>query len=81
MARGSNENTHGLIRQYLKNHYPLVNFRISRTKVLDAPSGNGYTKIYSTERAFAAVKVDGSITAWGDSTYGGTIPTSNATSD
>jgi hypothetical protein len=47
----------------------------------DAPSGNGYTKIYSTERVFAAVKVDGSITAWGDSTYGGTIPTSNSTSD
>ncbi|VVM28114.1 hypothetical protein BSPWISOXPB_6558 [uncultured Gammaproteobacteria bacterium] len=26
-----------------------------------APSGSGYTKIYSTMRAFAAVKADGSI--------------------
>jgi IS30 family transposase len=32
--RSSNENTHGLIRQYLKNYYPLVNFRINHTKVL-----------------------------------------------
>jgi hypothetical protein len=24
----------GLIRQYLKNYYPLVNFRINHTKVL-----------------------------------------------
>jgi hypothetical protein len=31
-----------------------------------APSGNGYTKIYSTEYAFAALKADGSIKAWGD---------------
>jgi hypothetical protein len=36
-----------------------------------APSGSGYTKIYSTGYAFAAVKVDGSITAWGDSDAGG----------
>jgi hypothetical protein len=27
---------------------------------------NGYTKIYSTEAAFAALKADGSITAWGN---------------
>jgi hypothetical protein len=32
---------------------------------IGAPSGNGYTKIYSTEDAFAALKADGSITAWG----------------
>jgi hypothetical protein len=32
-----------------------------------APSDNGYTKIYSNSRAFAAVKADGSITAWGNS--------------
>jgi hypothetical protein len=32
-----------------------------------APSGTGYTKIYSTGIAFAALKTDGSITAWGDS--------------
>jgi hypothetical protein len=36
-----------------------------------APSGSGYTKIYSTSRAFAALKADGSIKAWGDSDYGG----------
>jgi hypothetical protein len=34
------------------------------------PSGSGYTKIYSTGSAFAALKADGSITVWGDS--GGT---------
>jgi alpha-tubulin suppressor-like RCC1 family protein len=28
-----------------------------------APSGSGYTKIYSTDTAFAALKDDGSITA------------------
>jgi transcription elongation factor len=37
-----------------------------------APSGNGYTKIYSTWGAFAALKADGSITAWGGSDTGGT---------
>ena len=38
----------------------------------DAPTGKGYTKIYSTHRAFAALKADGSITAWGelDSSWG-----------
>jgi hypothetical protein len=35
------------------------------------PSDNGYTKIYSTGSAFAALKADGSITAWGDSSTGG----------
>ncbi|VVM22409.1 hypothetical protein BSPWISOXPB_4752 [uncultured Gammaproteobacteria bacterium] len=29
-----------------------------------APSGGGYTKIYSTGGAFVAVKADGSITVW-----------------
>jgi hypothetical protein len=29
-------------------------------------------KIYSTAGAFAALKADGSITAWGNSDYGGT---------
>jgi hypothetical protein len=29
-----------------------------------APDDNGYTKIYSTYAAFAALKADGSITAW-----------------
>jgi hypothetical protein len=37
-----------------------------------APSDNGYTKIYSNEAAFAALKADGSITAWGGSDWGGT---------
>jgi hypothetical protein len=36
-----------------------------------APSGTGYTKIYSTGFAFATLKTDGSITAWGDSDSGG----------
>jgi hypothetical protein len=31
----------------------------------DAPAGNGYTKIYSTNSAFAALRADGSIKAWG----------------
>ncbi|VVM23389.1 hypothetical protein BSPWISOXPB_101 [uncultured Gammaproteobacteria bacterium] len=30
-----------------------------------APAGSGYTKIYSTKSAFAAIKADGSIAAWG----------------
>jgi hypothetical protein len=34
-------------------------------------SGTVYTKIYSTGNAFAALKADGSITAWGDSDSGG----------
>jgi hypothetical protein len=38
----------------------------------DAPSGKGYTKIYSTWRSFAALKADGSIIAWGRSSHGGT---------
>jgi hypothetical protein len=37
-----------------------------------APSDNGYTKIYSAATAFAALKADGSITAWGRSDRGGT---------
>jgi hypothetical protein len=38
----------------------------------DAPSGNDYTKIYSTNGAFATLKADGSIKAWGDPNRGGT---------
>jgi hypothetical protein len=36
-----------------------------------APSGNGYTKIYSNASAFAALKDDGSIKAWGLLGWGG----------
>jgi hypothetical protein len=32
---------------------------------------SGYTKIYSNYDAFAALKADGSITAWGDPNNGG----------
>jgi hypothetical protein len=36
-----------------------------------APSGSGYTKIYSNWGAFAALKADGSIASWGYAEYGG----------
>ena len=36
-----------------------------------APTGSGFTAIYSTYGAFAALKEDGSISAWGMSGYGG----------
>jgi hypothetical protein len=36
-----------------------------------APSNGVYTKVYSNTFAFAALKADGSITAWGDSNKGG----------
>jgi hypothetical protein len=32
---------------------------------LCAPTNSGYTKIYSSSEAFATLKPDGSITAWG----------------
>jgi hypothetical protein len=47
----------------------IKNFKL----ITGAPSGSGYTKIFSNEKAFTAVKADGSITAWGDSNFGGTI--------
>jgi hypothetical protein len=37
----------------------------------NAPDGKGYTKIYSTSSAFAALKSDGSIKAWGNKYTGG----------
>jgi aryl-alcohol dehydrogenase-like predicted oxidoreductase len=49
----------------------LDNLRSFKTS-LSVPSGNGYTKIYSNQFAFAALKADGSITAWGVS--GGSAP-------
>jgi hypothetical protein len=39
---------------------------------LTAAKAPGYSKIYSTYGAFAAVKADGSITAWGTPHAGGT---------
>jgi hypothetical protein len=39
-----------------------------------APSGAGYTKIYSTGFAFAALKADGSITSWGSPGTRGVAP-------
>jgi hypothetical protein len=40
--------------------------------------GKGFTKIYSTFNAFAALKADGSITVWGSGYYGGAgAPTDN----
>jgi hypothetical protein len=41
------------------------------------PSTGTYTKIYSTAYAFAALKADGSITAWGKPSDGGTAPSPN----
>ncbi|VVM21130.1 hypothetical protein BSPWISOXPB_8181 [uncultured Gammaproteobacteria bacterium] len=48
---------------------PWINHGVgcSRYGGTGAPSDNGYTKIYSTGYAFAALKADGSITAWGSS--------------
>jgi hypothetical protein len=37
----------------------------------NAPAGSSYTKIYSTVGAFAVLKADGSIKAWGESDAGG----------
>jgi hypothetical protein len=45
--------------------------RVAKATPAGAPSGAGYTKIYSTGFAFAALKADGSITAWGDPDSGG----------
>jgi alpha-tubulin suppressor-like RCC1 family protein len=42
------------------------------------PTDSGYTKIYSTYPAFAALKSDGSITAWGNSKYGGSGAPTNS---
>jgi hypothetical protein len=42
------------------------------------PAG-GYTKIYSTDSAFAAIKTDGTIAVWGASDSGGTgAPSGNS---
>jgi hypothetical protein len=36
-----------------------------------SPSGSGYTKIYSSNSAFAALNADGSIKVWGNPDSGG----------
>lgn len=33
-----------------------------------------FPKVYSTSRAFAALKEDGIVAAWGDANYGGAVP-------
>jgi hypothetical protein len=37
----------------------------------DAPTGTGFTQLFSNNGAFTALKADGSITAWGNSDFGG----------
>jgi aryl-alcohol dehydrogenase-like predicted oxidoreductase len=59
------------------NHYQRVHLCLhslaSDRGGTGAPIDSGYTKIYSTGwGGFAAIKADGSITAWGHSGYGGT---------
>jgi hypothetical protein len=39
---------------------------------VEVASDSGYTKIYSNGYAFAALKANGSIAAWGSSSHGGT---------
>ena len=41
---------------------------------IGAPTNAGYTAIFSTRGAFAVLKADGSITAWGYSSSGGNGP-------
>jgi hypothetical protein len=39
--------------------------------LIEPSCAKGYTKIHSNEHAFAALKADGSIKAWGDPFTGG----------
>ena len=39
----------------------------------DTPTESGYTQIYSNHSAFCALHTDGSVTAWGNSAYGGSL--------
>jgi hypothetical protein len=71
------------INRNISIHGGTNNFSVDRcrygasiSRITPLPTDKGYIKIYSTATAFAALKADGSITAWGDSTYGGTIPAS-----
>lgn len=40
-------------------------------------SGSGYIGIAASSKAFAALNIDGTITAWGDSDFGGDAPSDN----
>ena len=42
---------------------------------------SGVVAVYSTYAAFTALKSDGSVQAWGDSTYGGSAPTNATTTN
>ncbi|VVM28117.1 hypothetical protein BSPWISOXPB_6561 [uncultured Gammaproteobacteria bacterium] len=44
---------------------PMAQSRCGVERELGMHPDSGYTKIYSNTRAFAALKADGSITAWG----------------
>jgi hypothetical protein len=55
-----------------KGFFIRINLGIATAKRCDTPSDKGYIEIYSTQYAFAALKADGSITAWGGSNDGGT---------
>ena len=41
------------------------------TQILGSPTDAGYASVFSTYLAFAALKADGVLAAWGDSVYGG----------
>jgi hypothetical protein len=49
----------------------LIDPSVSKSGGKGAPIDKGYTKIYSNENAFTAVKSDGSIRVWGNSYSGG----------
>jgi hypothetical protein len=45
--------------------------RAAKKDAPNAPTDKGYTKVYSTTNAFAALKIDGSIKGWGRAYSGG----------
>jgi hypothetical protein len=52
-------------------HVEIEPWGSPNNKGANAPDGSGYTEISSNEYAFAALKADGSIKAWGSSDHGG----------
>jgi hypothetical protein len=56
---------------YQRAHLCLQNLNHPTPRLIHQLAGNDYTKIYSNARAFAALKADGSIKAWGDPSFGG----------